>query len=120
MSQGIRISPGYYECGPHGYFHSKIEQKIESEEIPSCLIPPLLVVYAWQLKILVKSLTQIVVKSFPLIYQHFKGSVCTFNLAETTECIFTINNRNNLHYFQTSYFQVSDFKNVSQQSSYNC
>ena len=27
MSQGIGISPGYYECGPHGYFHCKIEEK---------------------------------------------------------------------------------------------
>ena len=51
-------------------------------------------------------------KSFPLIYQHFKWSVCAFNLAQTTKCIFTINNKNNLHYSQTFYFQVSDFEKV--------
>ena len=76
------------------------------------MIPLLLVVYTLQLEILVKSMIQSVVKSFPLIYQHFKWSVCTFNLAQTTECIFTINNKNNLHYSQTFYFQVSYFEKV--------
>ena len=76
------------------------------------MIPLLLVVYTCQLGILVKSLIQSnVVKSFAL-YQHFKWSVYTFILAETTECIFTINNRNNLHYSQTFYFQVSDVEKV--------
>ena len=91
-----------------GYFHSKIEEK----EIPRCLIPLLLVVYTWQLEILVKSLIQSDVVKIFVLYQHFKWSVSTFNLAETTECIFTINNRNNLHYSQTFYFHLSDFEKV--------
>ena len=51
-----------------GYFHSKIEEK----EIPRCLIPLLLVVYTWQLEILVKSLIQSDVVKIFVLYQHFK------------------------------------------------
>ena len=76
------------------------------------MIPLLPVVYTWQLEIVVKSLIQSDVVKSCALYQHFKGSVYTFNLAETTECIFTINNRSNLHYSQTFYFQVSGFEKV--------
>ena len=34
-----------------GYFQRIIEEKIEPQEILSCLIPCLLVVFAWQLEI---------------------------------------------------------------------
>ena len=39
-----------------GYFHRKIEKKIEPKEIPSSLIPRLVVVSSWQLEILVTTL----------------------------------------------------------------
>ena len=64
------ISPGYYERGPW-FLSQESRRKIEPKEIPSCLIPLLLVVFTWQLEILVKSLIQSVVKSFAL-YQYFK------------------------------------------------
>ena len=64
------ISPGYYERGPW-LLSQESRRKIEPKEIPSCLIPLLLVVFTWQLEILVKSLIQSVVKSFAL-YQYFK------------------------------------------------
>ena len=51
-SRGPGISLGYYECG-HGFFWRKIEPK----EIPSCLIPRLLVLFTQQLEILVTTLT---------------------------------------------------------------
>ena len=38
-----------------GYFH----REIESKEIPSCLIDRLLVVFTWQLEILVTALTSV-------------------------------------------------------------
>ena len=41
--------------GP-GYFRRKIEKKIEPKEIPSSLIPRLVVVSSWQLEILVTTL----------------------------------------------------------------
>ena len=64
------ISSGYYEHGPW-LLSQENRRKIEPKEIPSCLIPLLLVVFTWQLEILVKSLIQSVVKSFAL-YQYFK------------------------------------------------
>ena len=42
-----------------GYFHRKIEEKIEPKEISSCLIPRLLVVFTRQLKILVTALNEL-------------------------------------------------------------
>ena len=56
-------------------------------------------------------MVQSVVKSFAF-NQHIKWRFCTFNVSRTTESIFTITNRNNLHYSQTFYFQVSDFEKV--------
>ena len=64
------ISSGCYERGPW-LLSQENRRKIEPKEIPSCLIPLLLVVFTWQLEILVKSLIQSVVKSFAL-YQYFK------------------------------------------------
>ena len=64
------ISSGYYERGPL-LLSQENRRKIEPKEIPRCLIPLLLVVFTWQLEILVKSLIQSVVKSFAL-YQYFK------------------------------------------------
>ena len=50
------IPPGYYKCGPQ-LLSSENRRKIEPKEIPSCLIPHLLVVfYTQQLEILVTSL----------------------------------------------------------------
>ena len=111
-SQGMGISSGYYERGPL-LLSQENRRKIEPKEIPRCLIPLLLVVFTWQLEILVKSLIQSVVKSFAL-YQYFKWSICTFNLARTTECIFTINNKNNLvHYSQCFIFRYQSLKKFS-------
>ena len=53
-SQGQRISSGYYECGPPATFIGK--KKTEPKEIPSCLIPHMLVVFTWQLETLVTTL----------------------------------------------------------------
>ena len=51
--RGLGISPGYYECGCPLLSVEK-RRKIEPNEIiPSCLIPHLLVVFTWQLEILV-------------------------------------------------------------------
>ena len=50
--QGPGISPGYYERGPR-LRSSQNSRKIEPKEIPSCLILRLLVVFTWQLEILV-------------------------------------------------------------------
>ena len=54
-SQGLGISPGYYECSPRLLLLEN-RGKIELKEIPNCLIPCLLVVFTWQLKILVTTL----------------------------------------------------------------
>ena len=40
-SRGLGISPGYYECGARVLL-LKNRRKMESKEIPSCLIPRLL------------------------------------------------------------------------------
>ena len=42
-----------------GYFHWKIEKKIEQIEFADCLIPSLLVVFTRQLEILVTTLVEI-------------------------------------------------------------
>ena len=53
--RGPGISPGYYEHEPR-LLSSENGRKIEAEEIPSCLIPHLLVVFTRQLDIFVTSL----------------------------------------------------------------
>jgi len=54
-SWGLAISFGYYKAP--GYFHWKIEGKQNQEKkIPGCLIPHLLVIFKWQLEILVTTL----------------------------------------------------------------
>ena len=53
--RGPGISPGYYECGPRLLLLESI-RKIELKEIPSGLIPCLLVVFTQQHKILVTTL----------------------------------------------------------------
>ena len=50
-SQGLGISPGYYEHGPQ-LLSYKNKRKNEPKEIPSCLIPHLLVVFTCQLEYL--------------------------------------------------------------------
>ena len=45
------IEPGYYECGPQ-LLSVENKRKTEPKEIPSCLIPHLLVVFTRQLEIL--------------------------------------------------------------------
>ena len=54
---GPGISPGYYECFPQLISKENI-RKIEPKEIPSCLIPRLLVVFTRQLEILVTTLSE--------------------------------------------------------------
>ena len=53
--RGPGISPGYYVHLPR-LLSKENERKIEPKEIPSCLIPRLLVVFTWQLEILVTTL----------------------------------------------------------------
>ena len=53
--RGPVISPGYYECGPLLLLLEN-RRKIEPIEIPSCLIPCLLVVFTQQLEILLTTL----------------------------------------------------------------
>ena len=55
--RGPGISPGYYECFPQLISKENI-RKIEPKEIPSCLIPRLLVVFTQQLEILVTTLSE--------------------------------------------------------------
>ena len=50
--------PADMNVGP-GYFHWKIEKKIEQIEFANCLIPSLLVVFTRQLEILVTTLVEI-------------------------------------------------------------
>ena len=49
------ICPGYYKHGPW-LLSKENRRKIEPKETPSCLIPCLLVVFTWQLEILVTTL----------------------------------------------------------------
>ena len=53
--QGPGISPSCYECGPQLLLLEN-RRKVEPKEIPRCLIPRLLVVFTWQLEILVATL----------------------------------------------------------------
>ena len=53
--RGPGISPGYYERFPQ-LLSEENKRKIEPKEIPSCLIPRLLVVFTQQLEILVTTL----------------------------------------------------------------
>ena len=53
--RGLGISPSYYERLPR-LLSKENERKIEPKEIPSCLIPRLVVVFTWQLEILVTTL----------------------------------------------------------------
>ena len=52
---GPGISPSYYEGFPQ-LLSKENRRKIEPKEIPSCLIPRLLVVFTQQLQILVTTL----------------------------------------------------------------
>ena len=52
---GHGFPPPTMNVGP-GYFHRKIEKKIEPKEIRICLISRLVVVFSWQLEILVTTL----------------------------------------------------------------
>ena len=51
--------PGYYELAPHPptQISEENRRKKEPKKIPSCLIPHLLVVFTWQLEILVTTLS---------------------------------------------------------------
>ena len=53
--RGPGISPSYYERLPR-LLSKENERKIEPKEIPSCLIPRLVVVFTRQLEILVTTL----------------------------------------------------------------
>ena len=55
--RGPGISPDYYECFPQ-LLSEENRRKIEPKEIPSCLIPRLLVVFTQQLEILVTTLSE--------------------------------------------------------------
>ena len=51
-SRGLGISLGHYKHGPW-LLSLENRRKIEPRETPSCLIPCLLVIFTWQLEILV-------------------------------------------------------------------
>ena len=55
--RGPGISPGYYECLPW-LLSKENKRKVELKEVPSCLIPRLLVVFTRQPEILVTTLLQ--------------------------------------------------------------
>ena len=55
--RGPRISPNYYERFPQ-LLSEENRRKIEPKEIPSCLIPRLLIVFTQQLEILVTTLLE--------------------------------------------------------------
>ena len=57
-SQGLGISPGYYECGPR-LFLMENKGKLEPEETPRWLIRRLLVVFTQQLEILTTTLENV-------------------------------------------------------------
>ena len=61
---GPGISPGYYECGRQILSKEKYRRKIEPKEIPSCLIPCVLIVFTWELEMLLTTLQWIVSSSF--------------------------------------------------------
>ena len=73
---GTGISLGYYECGPQ-HSHSKIEP----EEIPNCFISRLLVVFTWQLEILVTLL-------WCLGQQHNTTMCCSGSRPRPATCLF--------------------------------
>ena len=54
-SQGPGISPSCYVCGPPLLLLEN-RRNIEPKEIPRCFVPRLLVVFTWQLEILVTTL----------------------------------------------------------------
>ena len=55
-SQGVGISPGYYDCGLRLLLMEN-KRKLEPKETPRCLIPRLLLVFTRQLEILTTTLT---------------------------------------------------------------
>ena len=55
--RGLGISPGYYERLPR-LLSKENKRKIEPKEVPSCLIPCLLVVFTRQPEILVTTMLQ--------------------------------------------------------------
>ena len=84
--------PGIINVAP-SYFRKKIEENIEPKEIPSCLIPCLLVVfYTRQLEILVTSLIIQKAIIYPL-FLRFHCTVChstRYFLYHTTVNVFCI------------------------------
>ena len=69
---GPGISPGYYEHGPRLLLLEN-RRKIEPKEIPSHLIPHLLVVFTRQLEILVTTLLGICVSQ---VEEHISLRIC--------------------------------------------
>ena len=57
-SQGLGISPGYYECGPR-LFLMENKGKLEPKETPRWLIRRLFVVFTQQLEILTTTLENV-------------------------------------------------------------
>ena len=78
-SRGPGISLGYYECGPWLLLLEN-RRKIEPKEIPSCLIPHLLVVFNRQLEILVTSLFNSFVKNIADIFKMYLSMTACFDL----------------------------------------
>ena len=78
-SQGPGISLGQYECGPWLLLLEN-RRKIEPKEIPSCLIPHLLVVFTRQLEILVTSLFNSFVKNIADIFKMYLSMNACFDL----------------------------------------
>ena len=82
-SPGPGIFPGYWESGPRLLLLEN-RRKIEPKEIPSRLIPCLLVVFTRQLEILVTTLNSISVCA--LAFLHFSSLVPDNVLLETPKC----------------------------------
>ena len=77
--RGLGIFPGYHQRGPR-LLSKENGRKIERKKIPSCLIPRLLFVFAWQLEILVTTLVvDMIMKNILQILYPF----CFFNSGKT-------------------------------------
>ena len=66
--RGPGISPGYYEYNPR-LLSKENTRKIEPKEIPSCLIPCLLVLFTLQLEVLVTTLQACILCLYFLVSQ---------------------------------------------------
>ena len=113
--QGPGISPGYYERGPW-LLSKENKRKIEPKEIPSCLIPRLLVVFTLQLEILVTlPCPQVFFLGTPISPLSSKTNISKFQFNQgsgrwrTTNCymdVLPLNHYLLLYFFYTCRFNM--------------